>query len=402
MATGLPATNQGKDTKGALSTPLVLRQLGAILLRNKDKIFDDAVDGFNTSAMIKKALFEIRRNNQLQNCDPDTLFWCIREAAANGLEIGGLRSEAYIVPFENKATLIPGYKGLISLVRRSGELEDVTMETVHEGDEFDFEAGDNPRLRHVPSTAPDRMSRTITHVYCIFRLTGGRHVRNVWTATKVNAHRDQYSVSYQSAEKYIAECQKKGWTVNPKKLSAWHTAWPVMAYKTLIRDVVMRGRLPMSESPQVREIMMRDEPGHVSSVVSADRRAEAIAADKAEFDRLTESLVGDAPLAIENRHPVDEPKTTRQPNSGRKPQTAEKSQDYELDGTPVTKEAVPVTQEEQQVSLEIQLERATSLGAVTAIREHALDGEEDEDQRAYVIQACNEREAQIRESRSDK
>lgn len=72
-----------------------------------------------------------------------------------GLEPGPL-GQVHIVPFASKRGHIEGqviidYKGYLELARRSGYIESVTVEPVCENDEFEFELGLNPRLRHKPA-----------------------------------------------------------------------------------------------------------------------------------------------------------------------------------------------------------------------------------------------------------
>jgi hypothetical protein len=101
----------------------------------------------------------------LDDITPDRPFYPARglrgmtraaHAAALGLDCSGNLGSGYLVPFYNnkiramEATFIPGYRGLLDLARRSGEIEDIFAECVYESDEFDYELGATPRLRHVP------------------------------------------------------------------------------------------------------------------------------------------------------------------------------------------------------------------------------------------------------------
>lgn len=107
--------------------------------------------------MCRIAFESLQRNPAVLNCTPESLVNCVVEASSLGLEIDS-RGLAYILPFGNKnqdgrinATLIIGYKRLMDLAYRSGRVANIYAETVCENDEFDFELGLNPTLRHVPS-----------------------------------------------------------------------------------------------------------------------------------------------------------------------------------------------------------------------------------------------------------
>jgi recombination protein RecT len=59
------------------------------------------------------------RTPALQKCTPESLFRASLQAVELGLEPGGALGHAYLVPYGNQCTLIPGYRGLVELVRRS-------------------------------------------------------------------------------------------------------------------------------------------------------------------------------------------------------------------------------------------------------------------------------------------
>ena len=185
----------------------------------------------------------IRKNPKLMDCNYPSLFGAITEAATYGWELGGVLGHAYLVPYGNEVVLIPGYKGLVDLCRRSGQISTISCETVHQGDEFRYSLGDDPHIHHKPNdTDPKRDSRPITHVYLVVRLRDGGIQRSVWSQQKIDAHKEQYSQSWRRAEA-------------GKKDSFWHTAWPSAAKKTVIRDMIQRGLLPVSA--EYREVVDR-------------------------------------------------------------------------------------------------------------------------------------------------
>lgn len=184
--------------------------------------------------MVRVALNAIRKNPKLLDCSAASLFGAITEAATYGWEIGGVLGHAYLVPYGEECVLIPGYKGLVDLCRRSGHISTISCEVVHAGDKFSYKLGDDPHIEHLPNDSdPKRDSKPITHVYLVVRLRDGGIQRSVWSQQKIDAHKEQYSQSWRRAEK-------------GKKDSFWHTAWPAAAKKTVIRDMIQRGLLPVS------------------------------------------------------------------------------------------------------------------------------------------------------------
>jgi len=190
--------------------------------------------------MIRVALNALRKNPKLLDCTAASLFGAITEAATYGWEIGGYYGHAYLVPYGNEVVLVPGYKGLIDLCRRSGQISTITMEVVHKCDAFSYSLGDSPKILHTPADDnPGRDKEPITYVYAVVRLRDGGIQRSVWSQQRIDAHKEQYSKAWKGAEtSYNGKPAKKD--------SFWHTAWPAAAKKTVIRDMINRGLLPVS------------------------------------------------------------------------------------------------------------------------------------------------------------
>lgn len=213
----------------ALQTAGTMEKLKSLVEAHKDKLSLYAGTEKRARQIADKALMEIHKNPVLLKCTPSSLFFSIREAIANGLEIGGIRPMAYLVPFGDKVTLIPSYLGLTELVRRTGNLQRHMMEVVYEGDDFAFALGDNPYINHIPKDTPDRSIKKVTHVYAIFWMHDGAIHRSVWTTARVDAHKKRYSKTWSKAD------------------SAWQTSWEAMAKKTVLRDMVNRGIVAIQE-----------------------------------------------------------------------------------------------------------------------------------------------------------
>lgn len=96
------------------------------------------------------ALTTLRTNKKLMNCDRNSLLGAIMQAAQLGLEPNILGS-CYILPYKNEATFIIGYRGMIDLARRSGNIKSIYAHEVRENDEFEYEYGLYPDLKHKPA-----------------------------------------------------------------------------------------------------------------------------------------------------------------------------------------------------------------------------------------------------------
>lgn len=121
-----------------------------------------------TDRFIRAAVTSFRTSPALQRCSRDSILGGLFIAAQLGLEIGGPRGYAYLVPFKTKgqyeAQLILGYKGLLELAYRTGQMKTVDAFIVREGDVFrqrwdpqqgrifDWEPGD-PKAKPIGAVA---------------------------------------------------------------------------------------------------------------------------------------------------------------------------------------------------------------------------------------------------------
>lgn len=227
-----------------------INSVGEVMKAMQSRMMAALPKHITADRMIRVAINCIRKNPKLLDCDPASLFGAITEAATYGWELGGVLGHAYLVPFKRECTLIPGYKGMIDLCRRSGQISTISLEVVHEGDAFDYSIGDDPHIHHKPNDRdPKRDSKPITHAYAVVRLRDGGVQRSVWSRERIDAHKEQYSKGWDWAEN--GDKSKGG----GKKDSPWHTAWPTMAKKTVIRDMIGRGLIPVSA--EYRDVVQR-------------------------------------------------------------------------------------------------------------------------------------------------
>ncbi|MBB5154992.1 recombination protein RecT [Saccharopolyspora phatthalungensis] len=158
------------------------------------------------------ALTVVRQSADLQRCRPESLLGALMTSAQLGLEPGPL-GEAYLVPYGDQVTFIPGYRGLIKLAWNSGQLRNISARVVHEEDEFEYSYGLHPDLIHKPA----RGARGgITDVYAAATLLDGGAEFEVMSVDAVEAIRGR------------SRAGKKG---------PWVTDWEAMARKTAVRQL---------------------------------------------------------------------------------------------------------------------------------------------------------------------
>lgn len=170
-------------------------RLKDMVTRNWPRI--QAVIGNNMSPerLMQMCISEINRTPHLTECTPESVLSCFMKCSALGLEpssVNGLGG-SYVIPFRNgktrqyEATFVIGYKGMLDLARRSGEISSISARAVHEGDEFHYSYGLHEDLVHVPCDKPGKL----THVYMVANFKDGSHYFQVMTKADIDKARNQ-------------------------------------------------------------------------------------------------------------------------------------------------------------------------------------------------------------------
>lgn len=170
---------------GKTNAPSTTKEWSGYLDKLKPQLALALPKHMNPDRMTRLALTCLSTNLKLQECTPTSIAATIVSAAQLGLEIG-VNGQAYMIPYGKTATFVPGWKGLVDLVARSGRAT-VWTGAVYEGDDFDYQLGDTPYCRHRPQ-GEDSIDK-LTHVYAIGRVKGSEQaVIEVWPMKKVQKH----------------------------------------------------------------------------------------------------------------------------------------------------------------------------------------------------------------------
>jgi len=137
----------------------------------------------------------------LAECYPPSLVGAIMQCGGMGLEPNTVLGHAYLIPFRNKkknrqdVQVIIGYKGLIDLARRSGQIQSIAAHCVRANDHFRYQYGLTEVLEHIPSEGID--AGEITYFYAVAHMKDGGHAFEVMSKAKV----DQIASNTQSGGK---------------------------------------------------------------------------------------------------------------------------------------------------------------------------------------------------------
>lgn len=167
----------------------------------------------------RMVLSALSNTPKLPDCTPKSFLAAMMNAAQLGLEPNTPLGQAYLIPFKNKGTLEVqfqiGYKGLIDLAYRSGEVDIIQAQAVHENDEWECEFGLDPKLRHVPA---DTNRGDVVRYYAMFRTKTGGYGFEVMSVDDIKEHAKKYSQSFGSS------------------FSPWKTNFDAMAKKTVLKQ----------------------------------------------------------------------------------------------------------------------------------------------------------------------
>ena len=176
----------------------------------------------DTDHFVRSAITEFRLNPALAECSVSSVLGYFMQAAACGLEPASMLGQCYPVPFNNKktgqkeVTFIIGFRGMLSIARRSGEIASVIAECVYEKDEFDIEYGMEPKLVHKPYIDGDPGAFRGAYVVVRFKGDGIEPVAKYMSKAEIDKHR----------------ARSKSSSYGP-----WVTDYPEMAKKTVFRSV---------------------------------------------------------------------------------------------------------------------------------------------------------------------
>ena len=169
----------------------------------------------------RMVLSAISVNPKLAVCTPKSFLGAMMSAAQLGLEPNTPLGQAYLIPFKNKGVdevqFQIGYKGLIDLAYRSGEVELVQSHIVYENDTFECEYGLEPKLVHKPA---DKDRGEPIKVYAMFKTKSGGYGFEVMSMDDVRRHAEKYSQAYKSG------------------FSPWKTNFEEMAKKTCLKKIL--------------------------------------------------------------------------------------------------------------------------------------------------------------------
>jgi recombination protein RecT len=201
------------------------------MLEQMKSRFDDILPKFlESDRMIRIIMSEFNSNPKLAECEPMTIINAAMCAARLGIEVGSALGQGYLIPYGKTCQFMLGYRGMIDMVRRSGNIQSLSAHQVHANDEFQFELGLNETLRHIPAHTN---RGELLGAYAIAKFKDGGHQIMYMTNEQITKARDESKMK-----------NSLPWTKFPEE----------MYRKTVIRNLFKY--LPVSV--EMRDLIIKD------------------------------------------------------------------------------------------------------------------------------------------------
>jgi phage RecT family recombinase len=205
------------------------------------------------------------KNDKLLRADRKSLLTALGEAAAARLSINPTMGEAYLIPRKGKVDFQPGYKGLVRLAYRSGEIDSMHVDVAYSGEHYVRTGGTTPGIEHTPDDAlRSGKFDDIVGAYAVVWLKGS--TRPLFRAITKKTLVDAAEASGDPRDKSYSDV----WRSHPEAM-CFKTAL-IRVAKMLPRSDKFRDFHLVSERATLREVNV--EPPPMASLATLDTGRE--------------------------------------------------------------------------------------------------------------------------------
>ena len=177
-------------------------QVAALIESKKSEIAKVLPDGTSVDSWAKLATVAFT-DPDLASCAPVSIYRSLLQAGNCGLDVNPLANEAHFIKRGDQCTLMEGFRGMIKMARRSGDIQDIYADVVHQNDEFIVTKGTGtPSIQH---TYAREERGAPTHVYAVALYENGYARFEVMEWQEVV----QISTNTPAWKKYFKEMAKK-------------------------------------------------------------------------------------------------------------------------------------------------------------------------------------------------
>lgn len=203
----------------------------AISTPTYQKLINDTLGEPNRARRFVAAISSaVAVNPALQECDAGSILSGALLGESQNLSPSPQLGQYYLVPYNDKNSAIKkaqfqlGYKGYIQLAIRSGQYKKLSVSNIKEGELESYDPiNEEIKFKPITDYAKREAAETVGY-YAMFEYTNGFRKELYWPKEKMEAHAMKYSPGYKA---------RKGYTF-------WEKDFDVMAYKTMLRQLISR------------------------------------------------------------------------------------------------------------------------------------------------------------------
>lgn len=261
--------------------------------------------GAEASQLVRDALTVLRGTPKLAECEATTVLGGLMTCAQLGLRPGVL-GHAWLLPFYSsknhrmEAQLIIGYKGLIALAHRSGQIESLIARTIYSNDIYEIDYGLEDKLVHKP-TLQGAKGDPVGY-YAVAKFTTGGHAFIFVNHDEMIEHKNRFAMAK----------TREGNIVGP-----WVDSFDGMAHKTCVRELSkwmpqsteLSAALEADESVRV-DVSPTADPVQVSRIVEGEYTVDTNTGEVVDQDGPTAAdlaaINAEAAAAVEVEEPPSE------------------------------------------------------------------------------------------------
>jgi len=222
--------------------------------------------------------------------NPQSLLAACTKAASDGLILDG-REAALVVDYQGDVQYRPMMRGLLKLAYNSGEIRSIVVETVRDGDHFEYSPTADEPINHKIDLKGDRGE--VYAYYALAKLKDGGIIHEVMTRADVHRIRDRSDAW-------------KAYKAGKIKSTPWHTDEIEMGRKTVFRR--LSKYLPSStDRDAFRQAVERIDDDY-------SFEAEADASGEVSTPKPATKKRGGAAAALKNVTPQARPSNDDTPN----------------------------------------------------------------------------------------
>ncbi len=268
-----------QQTKGKeLTQAKPAQTMGDLVKANWSRLSATLPKHMNADRFLQLAISTVNQTPELALCKPVEVLSCLMKCSTLGLEpdaVDGM-GRAYLIPTKIKGRQSVrfqiGYKGMLELMDRSGQIKSKNIIAVYEDDNIQLTLDENgvPHLQTAPVNfnavhTPETLQFVFMHVEFI---TGGYH----------NAYMTKADI-----DKIMATSQGASSSYSP-----WKTSYEAMAKKTLIRREFKY--MPISIDIQ-QAVAADDTTPNYNEVFNPVIKAEPIQVNDVQVDTETGEVI---------------------------------------------------------------------------------------------------------------